>query len=143
ARDARPDAEDARVEAVEVVGAHVDAEAELDALVGELRDPALDDVLLDLEVRDAEAQQTAAGLVPLEQGHRMSGAIELLRAGETRRARAHDGDRAAGALARRLGDDPALLPRAVDNRELDLLDRDRVALLDLEHARGLARRRAE
>ena len=41
------------------------------------------------------------------------------------------------------GVDPALVPRAVDDRELDLLDRDRVALVDLEHARGLARRRAE
>ena len=30
-----------------------------------------------------------------------------------------------------------------DDRDLDLLDRDGVALADLEHARGLARRRAE
>ena len=36
ARHARAGAEDGRVEAVEIVGLHVDAEAELDALVGEL-----------------------------------------------------------------------------------------------------------
>ncbi len=39
--------------------------------------------------------------------------------------------------------DPALVPGAVDDRELDLLDRDGVALADLEHAGRLARRRAE
>ena len=44
---------------------------------------------------------------------------------------------------RRPGHDPALVPGAVDDRVLDLLDRDRVALADLEHAGGLARRRAQ
>ena len=43
----------------------------------------------------------------------------------------------------RLRRDPALLPRAVDDRELDLFDRDRVVLADLEHARRFARRGAE
>ena len=38
--------------------------------------------------------------------------------------------------------DPALFPRAVDDLDLDLLDRDR-RLVDAEHARGLARRRAQ
>ena len=40
------------------------------------------------------------------------------------------------------GGDPALVPGAVDDLDLDLLDRDRV-LVDAEHARGLARRRAQ
>src|SRR5207247_8311320 len=52
-------------------------------------------------------------------------------------------DRASGSRRRRLGDDPALLPRTIDDRQLDLLDRDCVALLDLEHARRLARSGAE
>ena len=73
----------------------------------------------------------------------MACAVQLLPARETRRARADDGDGAARALARRLGDDPALVPCARDDRELDLLDRDRVSFLDLEHARRFARRRAE
>ena len=38
--------------------------------------------------------------------------------------------------------DPALVPGPVDDLDLDLLDRDRV-LVDAEHARRLARRRAE
>ncbi len=41
-----------------------------------------------------------------------------------------------------VGRDPALVPGAVDDRDLDLLDRDRVGV-DAEHARRLARRRAQ
>src|SRR5262249_32690845 len=52
------------------------------------------------------------------------------------------GDRAAGLLRRGPRLDPALVPGAVDDRELDLLDRHRLALADLQHARRLARRRA-
>ncbi len=75
----------------------------------------------------------------------MAGAAQLLRGGHARRAGADDRDRLAGfaLAARRLRRDPALLPGAVDDRVLDLLDRDRVALADLEHARRLARRRAQ
>ena len=40
------------------------------------------------------------------------------------------------------GRDPALLPRPVDDLDLDLLDRHRVGV-DAEHARRLARRRAQ
>src|SRR5260221_14127965 len=73
----------------------------------------------------------------------MTGPVQLLCGGEARRAGADDRDRASRALARRLRDDPPLFPRAVDDRELDLLDRHRVPLVDLEHAGGLAGRRAE
>ena len=38
--------------------------------------------------------------------------------------------------------DPAFVPRAVDDGDFDLLDRDGV-LVDAEHARGFARRRAQ
>ncbi len=91
ARDARADREHDRVELRRKlrridVDADVDAEAELDALGRHLREPPLDDGLLDLEVRDAEAQQPAAGLVALEHRDRVSRARELLRAGETRGA---------------------------------------------------------
>ena len=40
------------------------------------------------------------------------------------------------------GRDPALGPGAIDDLDLDLLDGDRV-LVDAEHARGFARRRAQ
>jgi hypothetical protein len=70
-------------------------------------------------------------------------AAQLLRGGEPGRAGADHGDGAAGLEARRARDDPALVERAVDDRDLDLLDRDRVALADLQHAGGLAGRGAE
>ena len=131
----------------ELVGADVDADvdavAELDPLGDELAEPPLDESLLDLELRHAEADEPAARLVPLVDGDRVAGPGQLLGAGEPGRARADDGHGAAAAAGRRARHDPALLPGAVDDRDLDLLDRDRVALADLEHARRLARRRAE
>ena len=51
-------------------------------------------------------------------------------------------DRAAAALVGRVGLDPALLEAARDDRQLDLLDRDRV-VVDVEHAGRLAGRRAD
>src|SRR4029077_9767469 len=77
-----------------------------------------------------------------EYGHRVAGAIELRRAGETRRTGADDGDRLARALERWLGHDPALFEPLVDDRALDALDGDR-RLVDAEDARPLARRRAD
>ena len=56
---------------------------------------------------------------------------------------ADHGDRRPVSLRGGPRRDPALVPGAVDDRELDLLDRHRLALADLEHARRLARRRAE
>src|SRR5262249_42165952 len=53
------------------------------------------------------------------------------------------GGRHPGLDGRRARHDPALVPGAVDDRDLDLLDRDRVALADLQHARRLAGRGAE
>ena len=125
------------------VDAHVDAVLEAHALGLELLQPPLDDPLLDLEVRHAEADQPAAGLVALVDRDRVPRAAQLLRGGQARRAGADHGDRAAGLDRRRLRHDPALVPRAVDDRDLDLLDRDRVALADLQHARRLARRGAQ
>ena len=74
----------------------------------------------------------------------MAGAVELLRAGEPGRARSRRRRRCGpSATAGGCGTiQPSSQPRA-DDRELDLLDRDGVALVDLEHAGGLARRGAE
>src|SRR5207302_7851697 len=121
----------------------VDAEAELDALLGELRQRPLDDVLLDLEVRDAEPEQAAARFVALEDGHRVPHAVELLRAREACGPAADDRHILSRSRRRRLGHDPALVPRTRDDRELDLLDRDCVALLYLEHTCRLAGCRAK
>ena len=93
------------------VHADLDAGAKLDALGPELVEAALDDALLDLEVRDTEADEAAARFVSLEDGHRVAGAIQLLRAREPGRTGADYGDAAAGADARRLRDDPCPPPR--------------------------------
>ena len=55
---------------------------------------------------------------------------------------ADHGDPLAGLHRRDLRRDPALVPRPVDDLDLDLLDRHRVGV-DAEHARRLARRRAQ
>src|SRR6185503_16488220 len=114
-----------------------------DALGHELLHAPLDDRLLDLEVRDAEAHQAARGLVALVQHHPVPGAAQLLGGGHPGRPGADDSDAASGLAARRHRHDPAFVPRAVDDRVLDLLDRDRVALADLQDARRLARRGAK
>src|SRR5438067_2350745 len=121
----------------------VGAEDELDSLGGQLLDAALDEPLLDLELWHPEPDETAGRLVALVDGHVMARPRELLRAREPGGARADDCDAAPGARRGRLRHDPALLPRAVDDRDLDLLDRDGVAFVDLQHACRLARRRAQ
>ena len=141
---ARADGEHDRVEALaELRRVRLNAEAKFNPLFGELDEAALDDMLLDLEIGHAEAEQAAACFVALEHGHGVTGSIQLLSAGEAGRSRADDRDAATATGGRGLGDDPVLLPGARHDRELDLLDRDRVSLLDLEHAGGLARRGAE
>ena len=58
------------------------------------------------------------------------------------RARTDDGDGLSGQLVRRQRHHPAFVEGLVDDLDLDLLDRHRV-LVDAEHARRLARRRAQ
>ena len=148
ARDARAGGDHHRVEAVDQllgvdVDAHVHAAAQLDALVDQLAHAPLHRLLLDLEVGHPEAAQAAGGLVALVEHDAVSGAAQLLRRGHARRSRADHGHAATRLQRRWLGADPALLPRPVDDRVLDLLDRDGVALANLQHAGGLARCRAQ
>ncbi len=98
--------------------------------------------LLHLELGDAVAQQPADAVGALEHHDVVTGARELLRGREARRSGADDGDALARLHVGDLRRDPPFGPRAVDDLDLDLLDRDRV-LVDAEHARRLARRRAE
>src|SRR5262249_44685305 len=125
------------------IPADVDAQPERHALRLELADAALDELPLDLELRHAEAHGPAGRLVALEDGDRVARARELLCACEPGRPGANDGDGLPRLRRRRTRNDPAFVPRPVHDRELDLLDRHGVALVDLEHARRLARRRAE
>src|SRR5512147_1203403 len=67
----------------------------------------------------------------------MAGARELLRGSQAGRAGTDDGDGCAELLLRRLRLNPAFLPGALDDFELDLFDRHRV-IIDAEHASGFA-----
>ncbi len=146
ARDARAGCQHDRVEARakllnRKIAADVNATADLNALGHQLLYASLDNRLLDLEVRHAEADEPADRLVALEQGHAMARSAQLLRGRHACRPRADDRDRLARfAIATgRLRRHPTLAPCTVDDRVLDLFDRDRVTLADLEHARRLAR----
>jgi hypothetical protein len=72
----------------------------------------------------------------------VAGAVELRRDRHSGRAGADDGDRPARAARGWLGLHPALRPGALDDSQLDLLDRDGV-VIDVQHARRLARSRAD
>jgi hypothetical protein len=116
---------------------------ELDALLLELRDAAADHfTLVEFHVRDAVHQQAARPVLALEYRHRVTGAIQLLRRGEPRGAGTDDGNLLAGAHRGRLGQHPALVPAAIDDLVLDVLDGDR-RVVHAEHARAFAGRRAD
>ncbi len=144
ARDARAGGEHDRVEALAQlldgdVHTDVHAAAQLDALGEQLLDAPLHDALFDLEVGHAEAHQPAGGLVALEQGDGVADAAQLLGRRHAGGTGADDRDGLAGLVARRLGPDPPFAEGPVDDGVLYLLDRDGVALADLQHARSLAR----
>src|SRR5262249_42003532 len=107
-------------------GRYVDADVavvmERHAFGFHLRDAAEDDALLHLEVGNAVGQEPAGLGELLVDVDVVAGAAELLRAGEAGRAGAHDRDPLAGDVGRRLGLDPAVLPRPVDDHALDGLD---------------------
>src|SRR5690606_37647778 len=98
--------------------------------------------LLQLEVRNAIAQEAANAVALLEYGDRVTRTNQLLGAGEPRGARAHNGDALAGLAAGRLWCHPAFLPASVDNGMLDGLDAHRV-IIDGQRAGRLARSGAD
>ena len=120
------------------VDADVDAAMEGDALALHLLDAAVDEVLLQLEVRDAVAQQPAWLALALIDMHVMAGTAKLLRRGQAGRTGSDDGDLAARLFRRRLRADQAKFIGLVGNRLLDRLDRDR-RVLEVQRAGFLAR----
>src|SRR5438477_11504287 len=74
--------------------------------------------------------------------HVVAGARELLRAGQPRRARAHDRDGLAGLGGGDFRLDPAVGEGAIDDGAFDGLDGDRV-VVDVQRAGRLARRRTD
>ena len=123
-----------------VLFTNVRAGDELHALVAHEIDAALNDVLVQLHVRDTVHQQAANAVGAFINRHGVADFVQLIRRSQTSRAGADDRDLFAGALGRRFGAHPALVEGAVDDRVLDVLDGDR-RIGDAEHARTFARRR--
>ncbi|MPM13781.1 hypothetical protein SDC9_60140 [bioreactor metagenome] len=124
------------------VGADGDTGAEQRALVLHLPDPAVEDRLLHLELRDAVPQQATGDVGPLEHRHGVTDPGQLLGDREARGPRADHRDGVAGVPVGCLRLDVAILPGALGDGDLDALDRDRVAV-DADHAGRLARCRAQ
>ncbi len=90
-----------------------------DALVGQLCETPIEDSLLELESRDAIAQQSADPVGSFKDMHLMPGSTELLRRREACRTRSHDRHATARVRADCLADDPAFVEAAVHDGLLD------------------------
>ena len=89
-------------------------------------EPALEDALLELELGNAVAQQAADAIGSLEDGDLVARTVQLIGCGEARRPGSDHRDALARAPPRRrVRRDPAFFERALDDRDLDGLDRDR------------------
>ena len=119
------------------VDADLEVAAEDHTLALHLPDPPVDEVLFHLEVGNAVTQQAARTIRLFEHGGDMTGAGQLLRARQSRRAGAHDGNPLARASRRGLRGNPALVPSTVDDLAFDRLDRHRI-VLDVQSTRRLA-----
>ena len=134
----RPDAEHDSIVLVDEllcreVGADLGVGDEGDTLGFHLVDAALHDALVELHVGDAIHQQSADTVRAFVHGDPVTGAIQLDRCAQARRARPDDGNRLAGTLFRRLRHDPALRPPLLDDRHLDVPDGHR-GVVETHHA---------
>ena len=144
ARGRGPAGQHDRVEiATELIDRHLDADVrpgpERHPFLAHQREPAIEDAFLELELGNAVAQQPADAIGAFEDGDSMARTVQLICSGEACRTGADDGDLSAGAAGGRPDRDPAFVERAIDDRDLDRLDRHRVGV-DPEHARAFARR---
>ena len=120
------------------VGVH----PEPDPLLAEEFQPPVQDPLLQLELGDPVAQEAPDPVGPLEDRDPVAGAVELLRRRQSGRPGADHRHLLPGAAERRLGRDPPGLEGAVDDRQLDGLDRHRI-VVDPQDAGAFARRGAQ
>src|SRR5207244_5506189 len=96
----------------------------LNALLFHYFYPAQHDLfLVELHVRDAVHEQAARTILALENGHPVSGPVQLRGGAKAGRTGADDGDLLAGSRLRRPGREPAFLPAFVDAGALTVLDR--------------------
>ena len=120
----------------EVVGTH------FHTLSLQLRHATVDQALFHLEVGNAITQQAADAIILFEQHHLVPGTRQLLGDGQPRGARTHDSNTLAGFFNGRLRQDPAFLPRLVDDGVLNRLDADCIGV-DAQGAGFFARSRAD
>src|SRR5690606_35649748 len=106
------------------VDADIGVEVEADTFGDQLLHAALDVMLLELEIRNAIAEQTAGMGFTLIEMDIVAGAGELLGGSKACGAGTDDGNALAGEALGRLRTNPALGPGAVGNRLLDGLDGD-------------------
>ena len=129
--------------APQLVDRHVDADVrarpEHHAFLAHQQQPPIEHALLQLELGNTVAQQPTDPIGALEDRGPMAGAVQLIGGGEARRTGPDHGDPSAGAPDGRARHHPALVERAIDDRQLDRLDRHRI-VVDPEHARAFARR---
>ncbi len=81
-------------------------------------------LLVELHVGDAVHEQSTNAVSSFVNGHVVTCRIELSGAGQARWARANHGDLLAGSRLWWIGSDPVMLPTMIDDRALDVLDRD-------------------
>ena len=105
------------------VDARLDARFKHDAFGPHLLQTAVDHPFLQLEVGDAVAKDAAGPVGLFEDGNVVARSRKRLRGRETGRARSHDGNLPAGAGAGGFALNPAALPAAFDDLQLDLPDR--------------------
>lgn len=116
---------------------HLHSASELNALLSEKVETAVNHALVELEIGYAEAEKSAGCLVFLKHNDRVAAAVELIGAGESGWSRAHDSHTEAGALPGRTGFDIALAESALHDSGLVLADGYGLMLL-VEHTALLA-----
>ena len=147
ARDRRTDSyHDSIVTVTKLVPADILADFDVGAESGafglHLLDSAVEQTLVELEIRDAVAHKSADCVVTLVDDNRMACTGQLLGASQPRRAGSDDRDGHIGQTFRWHGLDIIERPRLIDNCFLIVLDHGR-RLMDAEHACLLAQRRAD
>ena len=86
-----------------------------------MRDTTIDQALIQLEIRNAVAQESARAFVLFEHRDGISFSYQLLSAGEPRRAAADHRDGLFAAAGCRFRFNPALIPRIGNNGALNRL----------------------
>ena len=118
------------------------AGAEHGAFGFHLLDSAVDEALVEFEVRNAITHQTTDGVITLVYDHGVAGTGELLGAGETGWAGTDHGNGLVGQTLRRQRLDVVKAPCLIDDGAFVVLNH-RGRLMDAKHAGGFAQCRAD